>query len=1380
MDQSDILQSPFKSRVLIWMAGVLLGMTLAVGLAGAWIFNTAAGARLVLDSLGQYTGITFSGVSGTLAHQLHVQRMSLTGKELAFSADDVDLQWQPTMLWQRALQVDQLQISHLELALPAGDGQPVSLPQSLQLPDGIRHVNVNQLKLRQFSLATLTSDNRHTNPQLFSDLQANAALDSSMYKFALSGTTPWGSAVLQGNLGTMKPFNINARIDWQGLAVKHDNVTLPETRLNGKLAGNLSRVQFDAQLNSAVTESKPGQAMASGQVVALLTPFSPLPAEFFNVELSSVNPASFYRDAPRARLKIKAGFHVGGSAKAPVLNGHFLAVNDIPATWNLGGVPLVQLSSDVTLSEKKISWKETRIVLEQGGSASGSGDYVLPARLADGKKTPVGLPDLNAQFELSQVNLLRIDSRLKKSLLSGKVAAKTRQQVMTFTLDLHESNPAANVQLLATASLNQALTLNLETLQLSAKDATMTAQGSLALRDNLEFALQGEAHNFNPSRWIDVPDGHLATRYKLAGQLQHGWRIDAQLNELSGQFAGSDLRGVADFQARQDSALLIHKLDLSWGKNQLSAQGGWQLGSHLNPDLHEQLQVHIAVPDLADFSRPLHKFLSTRLQGSMFADGVLSGNAAQPSGHLTVKASQIAIPDLLYLDDLHADLTLADGVGGQFAGKLDLAGLSGAATSNSAAIDDKFRIISLHAELNGLRHDHRLQLTALLPQKQQLSLQLQGDLVGKKSDAESFSAWSGRISACNLTGPLDFQLQSPFTLQLSANAAQMSEASWQGKLGSLHVQKMNWSHGQLETSGQFQNIPVVRVLKFIQSGAALNGDLMLDAAWQLNIGQQVAGQVQIQRSSGDLNVFENSNGRAQTIPLGMQKFLVTAQFGLGNQSQLQQIVASLDAQGDQLGLMHADLSTYLKRTGQGWALPPDSPLKGQATLQIKDIRWMSQLLGDGINLHGELDAATRLSGTLSRPDYQAKISGHDLQVSLVELGILFPNGVLDAEVADSQFRLNSLKFTQTMKKPPQHDNLLDLPWIGATGVIESTGSIDLRTGQGAILTQWQKFPFMQGAGAWMVASGQAQIAETGKTWNLTGQLVADAAYFSVPKQAAPKLSGDVVVLKKTDRRGGEKSSGLQTNLDFSFSTGKNFIFVGRGLDTRLDGEIRLRSKNGGSILATGNIQTDGGTYEGYGQKLAIDRGILNFQGPIDNPGLNVRAIRRGLAVEAGVEVVGTVDRPEVHLISEPNVPDPDKLSWMVLGRPSDQMAGSEATLLMSAAGAIFGGDNGSNIPSTIAHSFGLDGLSFGTTSSSPGSALPVQTVAGTISATSPNDQVFSVGKRIAPNIVLSIERSLMDASNGLKLTWQLTRQFSVIGRAGSDTAIDGQYTFSFD
>ena len=60
-----------------------------------------------------------------------------------------------------------------------------------------------------------------------------------------------------------------------------------------------------------------------------------------------------------------------------------------------------------------------------------------------------------------------------------------------------------------------------------------------------------------------------------------------------------------------------------------------------------------------------------------------------------------------------------------------------------------------------------------------------------------------------------------------------------------------------------------------------------------------------------------------------------------------------------------------------------------------------------------------------------------------------------------------------------------------------------------------------------------------------------------------------------------------------------------------------------------------GTYAAYGQKLAIERGVINFTGAYDNPGLNIRAVRKRpegeelseTNVEAGVEVRGTALAP---------------------------------------------------------------------------------------------------------------------------------------------------------
>jgi hypothetical protein len=88
-------------------------------------------------------------------------------------------------------------------------------------------------------------------------------------------------------------------------------------------------------------------------------------------------------------------------------------------------------------------------------------------------------------------------------------------------------------------------------------------------------------------------------------------------------------------------------------------------------------------------------------------------------------------------------------------------------------------------------------------------------------------------------------------------------------------------------------------------------------------------------------------------------------------------------------------------------------------------------------------------------------------------------------------------------------------------------------------------------------------------------------------------------------------------------------------------------RNGpGGFTGRGQLYTVNGTYFAYGQKLTIDPGRLIFDGPLDNPALDIVALRRGGAVEAGVAVTGTVRVPVITLTSNPPVPDNEKLAWV--------------------------------------------------------------------------------------------------------------------------------------
>ena len=174
-------------------------------------------------------------------------------------------------------------------------------------------------------------------------------------------------------------------------------------------------------------------------------------------------------------------------------------------------------------------------------------------------------------------------------------------------------------------------------------------------------------------------------------------------------------------------------------------------------------------------------------------------------------------------------------------------------------------------------------------------------------------------------------------------------------------------------------------------------------------------------------------------------------------------------------------------------------------------------------------------------------------------------------------------------------------------------------------------------------------------------------------------------------------------------------------------------------------------------------------------------MRRNLPVEAGVEVTGTVKRPIVRLVSDPNVPDTEKLSWLVLGQSPDQQGGADTTLLMTAAEAIFGGQDEGALK-RLQRNLGIDefGISSGTVSGGgrrQTSRVASSTGFGRNQALT--GQIVSVGKRLSSKALLSYEQSLSTTESIVKLTMSLSRRWSLVGRAGSDTALDLYWNYSF-
>lgn len=495
--------------------------------------------------------------------------------------------------------------------------------------------------------------------------------------------------------------------------------------------------------------------------------------------------------------------------------------------------------------------------------------------------------------------------------------------------------------------------------------------------------------------------------------------------------------------------------------------------------------------------------------------------------------------------------------------------------------------------------------------------------------------------------------------------------------------------------------------------------------------------------------------------------------------------ASLGARGTRLGEITAQLEAGMH---SAWAINRQAPWQAAIHSEIADLGWLADLLGEQWKSSGRLDGDLKITGTPAQPLLSGQFQGQDLTLRLPEQGLHLARGELDIEIAANLLRVRKLSFDSLLQTPPRpllrSERGPEISALAARpGRLEISGEMQVdrnNLGDNAFLDiRLERLGAYQLPDQWMLISGDGRLTWQHATLGVRGKLAADAGYWQLSKSGTPQLSDDVVVKLPGDEK---PVSNLRPKLDLDLSAdlGKNFQFNGAGLTSRLVGDIRLRASGRDLPRATGSIRTRDGRFEAYGQQLSIERGILSFQGLLDNPALDVRAVRKGLSVEAGVQVSGTAQKPTVKLISDPELPDPEKLAWLVLGHGPEQMSAGDATVLLSAAGSILGSDS-SSVIRQLKTGFGIDefGIRSGQISDSGGRSQSSRVAGSSVDTTAATgNQILSVGKRLSSNAMLSYEQTLGKAESIVKLTVNLTRQISLIGRAGSDNALDIFYTIT--
>ncbi|HTK02120.1 MAG TPA: translocation/assembly module TamB domain-containing protein [Bordetella sp.] len=550
--------------------------------------------------------------------------------------------------------------------------------------------------------------------------------------------------------------------------------------------------------------------------------------------------------------------------------------------------------------------------------------------------------------------------------------------------------------------------------------------------------------------------------------------------------------------------------------------------------------------------------------------------------------------------------------------------------------------------------------------------------------------------------------------------------------------------------------------------------ITLDVSWDLRYAGALTGKARVARRSGDLLIPGDP-----PMALGVRDLVLdlNATPAGGRNSRVD---ATLRVDTATMGSLRGTGTAMLAATADGGiGLAPRQPLRVTLDADIADLKWVELFTGDSTEVGGTLKANVQAQGTPGGAwSATGTVRGQQLRYVRIDDGVRLVDGTLSARLQGDRLIVESLRFPAIVRVMPTEARTRE--WVSKdpdakNGYIDASGSWGLTTATGQAHVVLRRFPAIQRADRFAMVSGTIDIDAPLPRISIRGDVKADAGWASIEVLSeVPSLDGDVVV-HRPGVQDDAPSTPLRTDMDLNVDLGPRFYLTGMGLDAALGGSMRIRYIDN-RLTGIGVLRTRSGRIDAYGQRLQLRRGTVTFQGSLDNPLLDIEALRTGDQVEAGVRVSGTAQRPRIDLISYPDVSDEEKLSWLVLGR-APNASGNDTALLVSLGTALLG--NGE----PFYKQFGLDDVTVrnGTLGGS-NSLLPDQTVAGNVNQDASQTlgtQFIVASKNFAKGVTLSVEQALAGSETVGRISYQLSRRWSVDVKGGSVNGLELVYRTFF-
>ena len=1377
-------------RLLAWTLGSLaLGLVLALAVVW-WVVGTPDGTAWLLA---RAPGVVVTAPQGSLlgdfsAERLEVALPGATGSDrvvigglrwrgLSFARATSDAAW-------LHLDIDSLQADRVDLLLTSDPGAPpLAPPQSLQLPI---EVEVRSIDIAEFHAATLGEQpllGLHAGLRLSTDAGRTHRIDDL--------SLGWDRVQARGaaSIEAAAPFDVQAQLALEPRPAGNAPgvVAQPAFDASVQLSGPLARFAVKATLRGTMPAGRKGAAAPSLDLSATVLPFAAWPLGALQVQTRALDLAALHSSAPGTSLSGTAELASSGSdLPAKVL---LALANARAGRIDEGLLPVRSLNADVRArpdDPRQIEIHALDLILgtvrDAGGRLQGSGRWSpqhaqLAASLSD--IAPRVLDARAPEIRLSGGAELTADSWFGNGSSATTPPSLALRSRVAGNLARHGHQESLQLELDATATASR-VDVRQATLQAGDSRATL---GGQALRRGGDWQLKGHGTlaDFDPALWWPGVDGSAWRQgvHRFNASLE----LDGLLPSLTGT-APLSLQRAATAQGQATLRVtdsLLAGVPLA-GEFTLHGEGSAGLGvtasatvagaklalrGRLAPDARDHWELDARAADLAPWS-PLLRLLQPAGSPAPALAGALDAEA-RFDGRWPLLASSGRIG----LEDARAsNLHLARAAMRWTASTAPQAPLDVQAEVEQLRFGVQ-KLDSLSLTMQGTAADHRLTLSAASPVRPPRWIDLlHGAETAGVADRAAEPA-AGTLAELRAQGALQFDTAWQQPLRWHGRLQQLDARRRGGSLPApwlritasdidaqydplsrtprvaispgradlpnmaLRWEQLRWQGGsvpQLDLQAEVEPFAVAPLLARLQPSFGWGGDLMVAGRVNVHSAPGLVAEIEFGRQRGDLNITDEVG--SQALELTDLRLALDARDGVWHFTQA--------LAGRSLGAMAG--ATTLRTHAKAFWPPADAPLQGVLELRIADLAAWGAWAPAGWRMKGQVHAGASFGGRFGATEYTGQIEGSGLALRNLVEGIDVHDGELDIVLEGETAQIRKLH-ARAGNGSVQLDG-------GAVFGVEPHLQLRLIADKLLLLGRVDRR---------IVTSGNASLRLRPGSLQLDGRFVVDQGLIDISRGNAPSLGDDVQVIRQrtaetSDAGALRAAPGRNVKMNLVVNLGPALHLRGRGLDTRLQGELLLTAPDG-NLAINGSVDAVQGTYAAYGQKLRIERGSVAFSGAVDNPRLDVLALRPNLDIRVGVAITGTTSAPRIALFSDPDLPDNEKLSWLVLGRAPE--VGSDTALLQAAAMALLAGEG--------------DGPGAQLTQLNPLDTLSVRQTDGAV-----RDTVVSVGKQLSQRWYIGYERTLSQTAGNWQLIYRLAQRFTVRLQTGLDNSIDLIWTWRWD